>query len=302
MHPSKVKNQLKLHLVVFIFGFTGILGKLIETTAIPLVWYRMFIGAVAILGFLLHKKRKLKLPIKDVLMLLGVGVIIAAHWITFFHAIDISNVSVALATISSTAFFVSFLEPLFFKRRIIPYELLFGFLAIAGVYVIFKVEGDYRNGVLVALISAFLAALFSVLNAKILRKKIRPNVITFYEMLGGFLVISVYMLFKGDINYSLFTVPNSDWVYIIILGTICTAYAFIAIVEIMEVLSPYTVALSINLEPVYAIVIAYFYFDERMDQSFYLGAILIIATVFGNAWMKRKLKNESEGKGISADT
>lgn len=259
----------------------------------------MFIGAIAILGFLLYKKRKLKLPTKDILMLLGVGVIIAAHWITFFHAIDISNISVALATISSTAFFVSFLEPLFFKRRIIPYELLFGFLAIAGVYVIFKVEGDYRNGVLVALTSSFLAALFSVINAKILRKKIRPNVITFYEMLGGFLVISLYMLFKGEINSSLFAVPNSDWIYIIILGTICTAYAFIAIVEIMEVLSPYTIALSINLEPVYAIVIAYFYFDEHMDKSFYLGAILIIATVFGNAWLKRKLRNESGGPEIS---
>ncbi len=275
------KNLFKLHLVVFIYGFTAILGKLITLDAIQLVWYRMLIAFLA-LGVLLQMRgRKLSVDRKTLVQLIGIGFVVAFHWITFFHAIKISTISVALGCLASTTLFTSLLEPALVRRPLVWIEVVTGVLIIAGLYMIFQFEPDYITGIITALISAFLAGLFTVLN-KVMIARHRPLVISFYEMGGGFVGITLYMLFSGTFEAGLQLPVWSDWLFLLLLGVVCTAYAFAESVKVMDVLSAYTVVLTINLEPIYGILLAFVFFGESelMSAGFYLGTLTILAAVF----------------------
>jgi len=168
---SKLKNYLHLHFIVFIWGFTAVLGKLITIDALPLVWYRMLIGTVLILSYIAIKKLDLKISRRTCIVFFITGVIIALHWLTFFLAIKVSNVSIALATISTGAFFTAIIEPIWYKRKVIWYEIVFGVIVILGLLIIFNVETNYVYGILLALLSAFLAAIFSLMNGKLVQKE-----------------------------------------------------------------------------------------------------------------------------------
>lgn len=218
--------------------------------------------------------------------------IVAAHWATFFQALKVANVSVVLTTLASASLFVAFLEPLFFKRRIIMYEVGFGFLVILGLYLIYNFETQYMLGIVLALVSAFLAALFSTLNAIMVRTS-TPGQITLLEMFGGVLGMSLYTLFFEDVTIGAFSPSQVDWIYLLILGLICTALAFVVSVRVMRELSPFTVSISINMEPIYAIILALIFFgeEEKMTPGFYLGAGIILSTVIANGILKRKLKS-----------
>ena len=233
MPSVKFKNQLHLHFLVFIAGFTAILGELITLEAISLVWYRMTIAGVLMLMYLKLKKINLYVPKKDLIKFFLAGIVIALHWITFFAAIKVSNISITLAMFSTGAFFASFIEPIFYKRKIIPYEVFLGALVIIGLTLIFNFEPEYRLGIIYALIAAFLAATFGTLNG-VLVKNDRPRIISFYEMLGGVLGISVYLLITGGIH-TVFEFPQGlDLLYLLILGLICTAFAFVVSVEVLK--------------------------------------------------------------------
>lgn len=275
--------------MVFIWGFTAILGDLISKQALSLVWNRILIALAVLLIYLFWKKKPLKIDPKTFTVLALSGIIIAAHWVTFFHAIKISNVSITLVCLSSGAFFTSLLEPLFFKRKILLYEFLLGLVVIGAIAIIFSLRIEFMWGIFTALISAFLSALFSVINGKLTHKH-SSELITFYELSGGWLALTIAFLFLGDLNLSLLPNSSSDWVYLLILGSICTAYPFIESVRVMRLLSPFTVMLSINLEPVYGIILAYFFLgdDEKMSTSFYGAALLIIAVLFANAWLRKR--------------
>lgn len=287
MQNVNLKSYLHLHFIVFIWGFTAVIGALISLDAMPLVWYRMVLAIGFILIYMAYKKMPLHVPPKAVIGFLFAGLIIALHWFTFFKAIKVSNVSVTLACLSTGAFFTSLLEPLFFGRKVIWYEVLFGLMVVAGLYIIFNVEGDFLNGILLALTSAFLSALFSVINGKY-AKEYNPTVISFYELLGGVLFFSVFLWFSSSFTASFFTVSSSDWFYLAILSSFCTAYAFIASVKVMQHLSPYTVMLTINLEPIYGIILAVIVFQEKekMSAGFYIGALIILLTVIINGFVK----------------
>ncbi|TCO09129.1 DMT family transporter [Natronoflexus pectinivorans] len=280
MKPEN-KNLLHLHLIVLIYGFTAILGRLISLPATELVWYRMLI-AFLVLGTVLYWQRKVAyITFKSILMLLGVGGIVALHWITFFHAIKISTVSVALGCLASTTLFTSFLEPAFFKRKVSKLEVFTGIIIIIGLYAIFRFETRYLNGIIVALTSAFLAALFTVINKKLIAKH-TPLTISFYEMAGGLIVITLILWLSGTLTGN-FPIPtNEDWIYLLVLGGVCTAYAYLASVYVMKSLSAYTVVLTINLEPVYGILMAFVIFgeSERMSTGFYVGTAIILTAVF----------------------
>jgi drug/metabolite transporter (DMT)-like permease len=295
MQNDNFKSYLLLHVIVFIWGFTAILGALISLDALPLVWWRMSLAVVFILIYVLIKKIPLKIPKKTLLAFLFAGLIIALHWLTFFKAIKVSNVSITLACLSTGAFFTSILEPLLFGKKIVWYEVLFGLIVIAGLYIIFNVEVDYVYGIILALTSAFLSALFTVINAKF-TKEYMPSVISFYELLGGVAFLSVYLLFSNGFTNEFFTLSLSDFGWLILLASICTAYAFIASVKVMKYLSPYTVMLTINLEPVYGIILAVLLFKdaERMSPMFYLGAVIILTTVVLNGIIKKRLKLETK--------
>ena len=289
MQESKIKNYLLLHLIVFIWGFTAILGALISLDAIPLVWYRMSLAVIFIVIYFLFKKKSFKVDKKGLVKFFVTGVIIALHWIFFFKAIKVSNVSVALVTISTGAFFAALIEPIFYKRRINPLEMVLGLIVIFGLYIIFNFESQYKLGIIYALIASFLSALFSVFNGLFI-KEYAANTISLYQLVFGVLFITVYLLVTNGFSVSFFIIPTSDWVYLLILSSICTAYAFIASVKVMKYISPYTVMLTINLEPIYAIILALFIFGEKekMNPEFYFGAFIVLFVVLLNGLIKNK--------------
>lgn len=286
--------QLQLHLIVFIWGFTAILGELITLKAAQLVWLRMLIAVVVLLTYLKIKGTPISVTRTELYKLVPAGSIIALHWVTFFYAIKISTVSLTLACMASGAFFAALLEPLFFKKRWVGYELLLGLVVVICLWLIFDASPEYGVGMLVAIISAFLSALFAVING-VLVKTTSPAVITLYELSGGWVLLSAFLLFAGGLNAADLQLTAMDWVWMVLLGTVCTTFAFIISVAVMRVLSPFTVMLTINLEPVYGIVMAYLIFgeQERMTPIFYVASFAILATVALNAYIKRRQRLKS---------
>lgn len=298
MQNDNLKSYFHLHLIVFIWGFTAVLGALISLDALPLVWWRMSLAVVMILVYMKYKKISFNIANSKKILMLFAGLIIALHWLTFFKAIKVSNVSVTLACLSTGAFFTSILEPIFYNRKIIWYEVLFGLLVVSGLYIIFNVEGDYWLGIVLALTSAILSALFTVINGKF-AKEYNASTVSFYELLGGVLFLSVYMFFDSVFTKEFFILSLSDLGWLFILASVCTAYAFIASVAVMKHLSPYTVMLTINLEPIYGIILAILVFQEKekMNPQFYIGAAIILMTVILNGIIKnvekkKKLKQD----------
>jgi len=291
MLENKLKNYLLLHFIVFIWGFTAILGALITIDAIPLVFFRMGLAVLFIAIYFLIKKKSFYVDKTGLLKFFFTGIVIATHWIFFFKAIKVSNVSVALVTMSTGAFFTSLLEPIFFKRKIKLLEIVLGLLVIVGLYIIFNFESQYQLGIFYALIASFLGSLFAVLNGLFI-KKYDANRISFYQLLFGVLFVTVYLFINNRFSIAFFDLSNLDWMYLVILSSICTAYAFIASVKVMEYLSPYTVMLTINLEPIYAIILALFIFGdkEKMNPEFYLGACIVLGVVLLNGIISNKSK------------
>lgn len=289
MQDDKLKNYLHLHFIVFIWSFTAILGKLISLQALDLIWFRMIFASIMMGLILIIRKENLNIKNKTKTKLLLTGIIIALHWFTFYQAIKIANISIALICLSASAFFASILEPILHKRKIIWYEILFGLIVIIGIAIIFKVESQYQSGLIIGLISAFLSALFSVINGKYVKKN-SPYIISFYEIIGGLIFISIILLFTGKFTASFFEISLSDLGWLLILSSVCTAYAFAASIKVMKVLTPYTVMLTVNLEPVYGIILAVLIFknSENMSPMFYVGSAIIIITVILNGLLKNR--------------
>jgi drug/metabolite transporter (DMT)-like permease len=288
MHGA-LGSQLKLHIIVFILGFTAILGKLINLPAVNIVCYRTLIAFFCLFIILKFKKISLRIPFGSILMISSIGVIVALHWISFFYAIKVSNISVTLGCLSTSTLFTSIIEPLTQKRRIKWYEVMLGIIIIAGLYIIFQFETKYAEGIIFSVIAALLASTFSVLNKNISRR-FDNNVITFYEMLSGFIVIIVYLFISEGYADAFMPITALDALWLFILGFVCTAWAFSATVELMKKISAYIIVLSINLEPVYGIIMAFLIFgeSERMTLGFYIGTVIILLSVFSYPLLSRK--------------
>jgi drug/metabolite transporter (DMT)-like permease len=296
MQNDSLKNYLHLHFLVFIAGFTAILGELITIDAVSLVWYRMLLATMLMLIYVVFAKINLKIPLKSVVKLAFAGVIIALHWITFFESIKVSNISITLAMFSTGAFFASLLEPIIYKRKIIWYEIIFGLLIIIGVAIITNSEFKYVYGIILGIISAFFSSTFAVLNGKYLEQH-TATVISIYEFISGVLFISLFILLFGQgFSKDFFKISTSDFGYLFILASVCTAYAFIAAVYVMRFISPYTVVLTYNLEPIYGILLALLFFPESevMSSSFYIGASIIISVVMLNGFLKQQKRRKAK--------
>ncbi len=287
MLSDNLKSYLHLHLIVFIWGFTAVLGRLISLEALPLVWFRMLFAVGFIAVYIWIKKIPIQVSPTTAVKFLFAGIIIALHWFTFFKAIKVSNISVTLACLATGAFFTSLLEPLFYRKKIVWYEVLFGLLVVVGLYIIFNVEGQFIEGIIIALISAFLSALFAVINSKFVKEH-DPTLISFYELGGGLIFFSFLLLFTNSSTTTFFKLSSEDLIYLFILSSVCTAYAFIASTAIMKFLSPYTVMLTINLEPIYGIILAVLVYKEKetMSPNFYFGALIILLSVVLNSVIK----------------
>jgi len=295
MAPSTFKDYLLLHFIVLIWGVTSILGLLISLPSLELVFYRTLLAAIGVAVLMGIRKESLRVAPMDLLKIIGVGVLISLHWIFFFWSAKVSTASVCLAGMATTSLWTSFLDPLINKKRIKPFEVALGLLVISGLLVIFQFENGYWLGLFMALAAAFLSALFSILNGR-LTFRYSPYQITFYEMAAASLVALLFLPLYSYIDGTAiqWTWKGLDWFWILILAGICTVYAFSVSVELMKRLSVFSINLTINLEPVYGILLAVLIFGEKekMTQQFYLGTGIIFISVLIypvlNYWQKKR--------------
>ena len=286
---ERVKNLILMHFVVLIFGFTGILGKLITIEAVPLVFWRTAIGAVTIYLWLKLQNKVTKKSWATIAKLCGVGILIAIHWVTFFASIKASNVSIALTMLAVSPMFVGFIEPIFFRRKLDPKEIFIGSIVIVGVAITLKFSGGYEWGVFLGLISALFASLFTTINGVLVKEHDASN-ISLVELFFASLVIFIFMTVRGEVGLELIAIDIMDWVYIIILAVVATSFAFIAFTHVMKVFTPFTTTVAINLEPIYSIILAVLIFGEEeiMGVRFYIGATIIIGAIIINTILKEK--------------
>ena len=282
------RNLVILHLTVFIWGFTGILGALISISATYLVWYRVLIAFITLFVYFQFTKIPIRVSKETFLKLFFTGAIVGLHWILFFQSIKSSTVSVALVCLSSLTLFTAVLEPILKRQKISKLEIFTGLMIICGIYMIFKFEARYTTGIIFGLLSALCASIFSIINSKQIQNRPAP-IISFYELAGAWVWISIYLFISGGYTTSM-SLNFSDLMYLLLLGTVCTSLAYVAGVAVMKELSAFRVALITNLEPVYGIILALIFFDKReqMTAGFYAGALIVLTAIFIYPFLKNR--------------
>ncbi|QNA42909.1 DMT family transporter [Lacibacter sediminis] len=280
MHPT-TKAFLQLHAAVFLAGFTGVLGRLIELNEGWLVWYRMLLSSLLLLLIFFIRKQSIRIERKYLLQCIGIGALIALHWVFFYGSIKYANVSIALVCFAATGSFTAFLEPLLHQRRLDLVEVLLGLLVLLGIYLIFHFDVHYKTGILLGVAAAFLSALFPIFNKRLIQHIPAAN-LTLYELGGGWLMLSLllplYLQFSPATKY----IPTlNDWFWLLMLALFCTVLAFQLSVNALKKISPFTANLTYNLEPVYGILLAFLLYNENKDlgKGFYWGILLIVASV-----------------------
>ncbi len=296
MHRSHRNALLLLHFTILIWGFTGILGKWIQQPVSHIVLMRVIIGIAGLFAYALATRTALSPRTPELQNYALTGVLIAAHWITFYGSIKMSSASIAAACLSTSTLFTALLEPFWFKRRILAYEVVLGAVVIGALLLIFGLETEHRWGIVVAVVSAFLSAWFNIING-VLVKRDNAVRIGFYEMLTVLVVMYIWTAVEGVLPLPLWKIPKSDAWGLLVLGLVCTTFAFISGIAVMKQLTPFTVMLAVNLEPVYTILIALWLWpeSERMRPGSYLGIGLILACLFVNGWLQRRNRQRGEG-------
>ena len=277
------KALLQLHIFVFLAGLTGSLGFLIKLNGLVLVFYRILITVIVLWILALFRKNKHQYNLKTKLSLLGTGVIIALHWVCFYQSIKLANVSIALVCFSSTSLFSSFLEPLWKHAKIQFHEILIGSLSLLGIFLIFHFDTQFRTGIIVGLFSALFAAIFSIINKRF-TSHIDVQTIQSYEMTGGLLFLLPFVLLLGfntGFNPVGLLPTSMDWFWLSILAIACTVWSTHLMLSSLKHISAFTLNVTLNLEPVYGIILAFILFKEQkqLGLSFYAGIICIIISV-----------------------
>ena len=287
----------RLHLIVFLWGFTGILGKLIDTSASVLVFYRMlFASAILFVYIRFFKKERLTVKKSNLWKLGVIGAFMGFHWLFFFQSIKVSNVSIALSCLSLSTLFAALLEPIIFKRKIDISEIIMGVVMVASILLIFNAEIQYKEGIIYGILSALCGTIFSVFNGKMSSKE-TPGSIIFYEIVFGWLLISLYYCFTGAIS-SVGEISTKNLALILVLASVFTAYPMFESVKLMKYISPFTLILTVNLEPVYGIILAFFIFggSEHMSPIFYGASLVMIAAIIINGILKSKKKAAAQNE------
>ena len=290
MNQEYKKAYLLYHVCVFLWGFTAVFGKIIDLQETILVWWRMGITSLILLCIPALWKTIRSIDKKTLLQLAGIGVLVTCHWISFYGSIKASNISVALTCLATTSFFVSVFEPLMFNKKFIWYELILAVLVIPAIYLIFHFSGSYTEGIILGLASTMFATLFSLLNKKMISKTAPLN-ITFIEIAVGFVLLSIvlpfYMQTQQDVK---FWPTKMDTVNLILFSTLCTVVPFTLSLYCMRHISVFTASITLNLEPVYGIIMAIVFFNENeyLAPGFYIGTVLILLVVFINPFIQRR--------------
>ena len=275
------KAFIQLHIAVFLAGFTAVLGRLITLNEGLLVWYRLLITVLVLALMLYVKKEFKKIGTKDIFRMAGVGGIIAFHWVTFYGSIKYGNISVALVCLSAAGFFSALIEPVLFKKKIVWAEVLLGLLAIAGIYIIFDFHPKFKLGIAYGILAALGAAVFPMLNKQLI-KEFSPRTLTFYELFGGFIILSLLLPFYLKFTPNSYFIPTfTDFGWLIILAVICTVLCFDLQLKALRKISAFTSNLMYNLEPLYGIILAFIFFGEgkSFHKEFYIGVALILLAI-----------------------
>ena len=285
------KAFIQLHIAVFLAGFTAILGKLIGINEGLLVWYRLLLTVLS-LGLILYFKKKLqRLSAKETLKIFCVGMIVAIHWVAFYGSVKYGNISIAVVTLSAAGFFTAFFDPIINKKKVSLIEVLLGTLAIGGIWIIFDFHPQYKTGIIFGIVSALGSSLFPIFNKRLLIKH-NPDILTLYELGGGFLILSILIPFYLRQFPATYYIPTfSDWIWLFILALVCTVLCFNLQLNALKKISAFTANLTYNLEPVYGIILAFIFFKENKSFTihFYSGVALIILAVvlqMGRVWYK----------------
>lgn len=284
-----------MHVAILLWGFTAILGKLISMDEGLLVWYRMLLSTIATFIYLIATKKQQLLPLKELLRIAGIGTVITLHWITFYGAIKASNVSIAISCFSSIALFTALLDPLINRKLPKFTEVLLGIGVMTGIYIIFSVQQFYLKGIVLSLASAFLASLFTILN-KTMGDKHDPAVLTFYELGTGFLILTFGLPIWFSFNETSFSIPGfRDFMSLLVLSVFCTTFAFTLSLHALKKLDAFTMNLSVNLEPLYSIILAIVIFneDEMLNTGFYIGSLIILGAVVAHGYFKLKSRKSA---------
>ena len=283
--PMK-KALIQLHIAIFLAGFTGVLGKLITLNEGLLVWYRLLITAITMWIVFSVTGKLQKISFKDILKISGIGFIAAMHWVTFYGSVKYANVSVALVCFSSVGFFTALLEPLLSKKRIVIIEVLLGLFVMAGIYIIFHFDPQYKTGIVVGIISALLIAIVMILVRQFVQR-INSETFLTWQMTGGVATLSLIMPFYLHFFPTQHILPStSDWMWLLILAWFCSFLAFRFSINALKHLSAFTVNISYNFEPLYGILMAFALFGEnkQLEWSFYVGLAMIVFAVGLQMW------------------
>lgn len=288
MFKNLKKHFLLLHFIVFIWGFSPILGRYITVNAFQLVWFRILITILAMMIYLIATKHNFKISKQHFYKLSGIGLVILVHWLAFYGAIKVSNISVTMVAFSTGTLFSSIIEPILYKRKLRLYEVIIGLIIIAAIAMIFSIETQYWFGIVLGIFAAFTSSLFGVFNG-LLSHQLKPGIISFYELSAGLIGLTIYMLCIGEFNAEFFVLDQASVIGLLLLSLVCTVFPFIKAVDLAKHISPYTIVLTVNLETVYGIIWAIFFFRENkeVEPSFYLGVLIILLAIFLNSYLKR---------------
>ncbi|MEI6020356.1 MAG: DMT family transporter [Bacteroidota bacterium] len=288
MFKSFNKHYLLLHLLVFIWGFSPILGRYITVDAWALVWYRILITLIVMYAYLLFTKHNFRVSKKHFWQMAGIGIIIMVHWLAFYGALKVSNISITMVAFSSGTLFSSIIEPFLYKRKIRLYEVLIGFVIIAAIALIFSIESNYWLGIVLGILAAFTSSLFGVFNG-ILSHQLKSGIISFYELSAAFIGLSLVLLFTGSFNSAFIQLDQDSVIGLLLLSLVCTVFPFIKAVDLAKHISPYTIVLTLNLETVYGIIWAVLFYHENKEvkPSFYIGVLIILLAIFLNSYLKK---------------
>ncbi|MES2725737.1 MAG: DMT family transporter [Bacteroidota bacterium] len=284
----KTNKLLRLHFIVFLWGLTPVLGKLISLQALDLVWWRLILASLSLYVFVLYRKYKFDIRLKEVFELLFMGLIVGLHWFFFYHAIKVSNVSIAMAGFSTMTLFASFMQPLLLKKKFFWGDAFYGILIFIGLAIILSFDSGAFLGVIYGVLAALTGAFFGTYNGKLITKH-NSSVITLVEFIGALIIITLVKFFMQSESFFP-ALSMEDFVWLLILSVLCTTVAFTMSVEIMKYFTPFTVIITNNLEPIYGVVFSLLLFgqSEIMNSQFYIGALIILICVFTYPGFKRK--------------
>lgn len=293
MDPIR-KAYLELHIAVFLFGFTAILGDLIVMNALVLVWWRVLLTSISLLFFVkVFRMFKIMRPIR-IVQFAGIGILVALHWLAFYGSIKLANASIALVCMATTSFFTAIMEPMIMRYKARWYELALGVVIIPGMYLIVdSTDVAMMNGIWIGLAAAFLASLFAILNKKLITQA-DPISITFIELSSAWLFLCFivpFYLWKHP--ETIFFPPDAmNWLYITVLALLCTTLAYVLSIRSLIHLSAFASNLTVNLEPVYGIALAVLLLNENeeLNPGFYWGVVIILSSVFSYPFFRKRFE------------